>query len=41
MNDEDYGDYDYETEMDDLSEELLEDQEFWARSDEDGCYYDD
>ena len=41
MNDEGYGDSYYETEMDDLREELLEDQDSWARSDEDGWYYDD
>lgn len=41
MNDEGYGDYEYETEMDDLREELLDDQDCWARTDEDGWYYDD
>ena len=41
MDDEDFGDYENETEMDDLREELFDDQESWARSDEDGWYYDD
>ncbi len=40
MDDEEYADYDYDTEMDDLREELLDDQDSWARSEQDGWYYD-
>ena len=42
VGEEDYDDYyDHEMEMASLREELLDDQDGWARSDEEGWYYDD
>ncbi len=44
-NEYDPGEYDYEYERDDerdlIVEEMMEDQESWARSDEDGWFYPD